>query len=216
MKKLVYLFTLICVMMIGFTSCNSCKNEKQDANDNQKVDSVLVVEDLQKQDAEQMTKEYGKDYRWYETCVTFAEFFDGENATEPVVNSVSNIYQYLTDVDDNSADVHVVLFAHVKDTTAVEVKHGFWVGDCPMTPDMIKVSCIDAYNKMMQANLPKPHSRQCVLRKEVGPKDCNPQYIFGNAKAQVYVDAMTGAVTDKNPVYEGFEGKLKKPLGEWP
>ena len=216
MKKLVYLFTLICVMMIGFTSCNSCKNEKQDANDNQKVDSVLVVEDLQKQDAEQMTKEYGKDYRGYETCVTFAEFFDGENATEPVVNSVSNIYQYLTDVDDHSADVHVVLFAHVKDTTAVEVKHGFWVGDCLMTPDMIKVSCIDAYNKMMQANLPKPHSRQCVLRKEVGPKDCNPQYIFGNAKAQVYVDAMTGAVTDKNPVYEGFEGKLQKPLGEWP
>lgn len=215
MKKLFYLFTLICVMMIGFTSCNSCKNDKQDA-DNQKVDSVLVVEDLQKQDAEQMTKEYAQDYRWYETCITFAEFFDGENATEPVVNSVSNIYQYLTDVDDHSADVHVVLFAHVKDTTAVEVKQGFWVGDNPMTPDMVKVSCVDAYNKMMQANLPKPHSRQCVLRKELGPKDCNPQYIFGNVKAQVYVDAVTGAVTDKNPVYEGFEGKLQKPLGEWP
>ena len=212
MKKL-FLFALLCAMFIGVTSCNSCKKDNQEPT---KVDSVLVVEDLLKQDAEQMTKEYAKDYRWYETCITFAEFFDGENATEPVVNSVSNIYQYLTDVDDHSADVHVVLFAHVKDTTAVEVKQGFWVGDNPMTPDMVKVSCVEAYNKMMQANLPKPHSRQCVLRKELGPKDCNPQYIFGNVKAQIYVDAVTGNVTDKNPVYEGFEDKLQKPLGEWP
>lgn len=212
MKKLM-LFALVCAVVMGFTSCD--KNKKEAVN-NQKVESELIVEDCQKLDADQMTKEFSDNYRWYETCIVNAEFFDGEKAEEPVVTGVSNIFQYLTNVDEHSADVQVVLFAHVKDTTSVEVKQGFWVGDCLMTRDMIKLTYVEAYNKMMATNLPKPHSRQCVLRKEVGPKDCNPQYIFGNAKAQIYVDAMTGNVSDKNPVYEGFEGKLQKPLGEWP
>jgi hypothetical protein len=51
-----------------------------------------------------------------------------------------------------------------------------------------------------------------VLRKEVAPLDCNPQYIFGNKRAQLYVDAVTGEVKDYNPAYKGFT----MPLGEWP
>lgn len=212
MKKLV-LFALVCASVMGFTSCD--KNKKN-AEENQKNDSALVVEDLVKADMDQMTKEFSDNYRWYETCIVNGEYFDGENANEPAVTGVSNIFQYLTNVDEHSADVRVVLFAHEKDTTVVEVKHDFWIGDEPMTKDIVKLTYVEAYNKMMATNLPKPHSKQCVLRKELGPKDCNPQYIFGNVKAQIYVDAVTGNVTDKNPVYEGFEGKLQMPLGEWP
>lgn len=213
MKKFLLMFIMTFALVMGFTSCD--KNKNQAAND-QKVDSVLVVEDLVNADMDQMTKEFSDNYRWYETCVVNAEFFDGENAVEPVVTGVSNVFQYLVNVEEQSADVQVVLFAHVADTATVDVRHGFWVGDLPMTKDMVKINYVDAYNKMMQANCPKPHSRQCVLRKELGPKNCNPQYIFGNQKMQVYVDAVTGNVTDKNPVYEGFEGKLQMPLGEWP
>jgi hypothetical protein len=53
----------------------------------------------------------------------------------------------------------------------------------------------------MAANAPKPHSRQVVLRKEVGPNSINPQYIFGNFQAQLYVDAVTGDVKTKNPAF---------------
>lgn len=212
MKK-TFLFLLVAGLAMAFTSCNSCKKSEQETP---KVDSVLVVEELCKADAEQMNKEFSTDYRWYETCVVNAEFFDGEKAAEPVVVGVSNIYQYLLDVQEHSADVRVVLFAHVKDSTMVDVRQDFWIGDMPMTNDMVKLSYAEAYKKMMGANFTKPHSKQCVLRKEVGPNECNPQYIFGNTEAQLYVDAVTGEVTDKNPVYKGFESKLKKPLGEWP
>jgi hypothetical protein len=85
--------------------------------------------------------------------------------------------------------------------------------DSPLDKEPVKVTFAEALEKLNQVNFPKPHSRYCVLRKEVGPKDANVQYIFGNSHAQLYVDAVTGEVTDHNPV---FGGDLGKPLGEWP
>lgn len=205
MKKLV-LFALICAVFMGITSCD--KTKKSANNLEQKGDTTLVVENLISMDRQAMSLNYAKDYRWYETCITVQDYFDSENASKPIVTGVSNIFQYLVDADEHSADVQVVMYTHVKDSAVTEAKSGFWVGDEPMNDVEIKLTYIDAYNKMMVANMPKPHSRQCVLRKELGPKDVNPQYIFGNVKAQIYVDAVTGAVSDHNPVYEGFEGKL--------
>lgn len=213
MKKLV-LFAFLCALFIGVTSCNSCK--KDDAKVASNVDTTLVVENVISTDREAMTLNYANDYRWYETCIVAQDYFDSENASEVVVTGVSNIFQYLVNATENSADVQVVMYTHVKDSTVTEVKSGFWVGDEPMNDKQIKLTYVEAYNKMMATNMPKPHSRQCVLRKELGPNDCNPQYIFGNVRAQVYVDAVTGEVSDKNPVYKGFESKLKMPLGEWP
>ena len=53
-----------------------------------------------------------------------------------------------------------------------------------------------------------------VLRKQVGPVDANPQWIFGNLHSQIYVDAVTGAVSKDNPAFDGLN--LGTPLGEWP
>ena len=210
MKKLL-LFALVCAMFMGVTSCNSCK--KNETNVEAKVDTTLVVENIISTDREAMTLQYDSAYRWYETCITVKDFFDSDSVGEPVVMGVSNIFQYVVDQDSTSADIEVVLFTHVKDTCVVEARPGFWVGDMILNNEEIKLTFADAYNKMMQANCVKPHSRQCVLRKELGPKDANPQYIFGNVQRQVYVDAVTGNVTDKNPV---FPKTFKMPLGEWP
>lgn len=211
MKKLV-LFAFLCALFIGVTSCNSCK--KDDAKVTSNVDTTLVVENVISTDREAMTLNYGSDYRWYETCIVMKDFFDEEGAAEPVVMGVSNIFQYIVEKDKDCYDTQVVMYAHVKDTCVVEVKQGFWVGDMILNNEEIKVTFAEAYDKMMQANCPKPHSKQCVLRKELGPTTgVNPQYIFGNVKAQVYVDAVTGDVTDKNPVYPTT---FKMPLGEWP
>lgn len=200
--------------VVCFQSCQCSSDTQEKSNaDALKSDSTLVVENTISMDRQQMFLEYANDYRWYETCIVVKDFYDEEGAASPTVVGVSNIFQYLTDVDEKSADVHVVLFAHVPDTATVEVKHGFWVGDQPLNNEQIKVTFKDAYDKMMAANYPKPHSRQVVLRKEIGSKDANPQYIFGNSKAQLYVDAVTGAVTDKNPA---FDENLTMPLGEWP
>lgn len=83
-----------------------------------------------------------------------------------------------------------------------------------MNDELIKLTYKDAFDRVMATNCPKPHSQHVVLRKELGPKVANPQYIFGNSSAQLYVDAVTGEVRDTNPVFEGLN--LGTPLGEWP
>ena len=216
MKKI--LFMLVAVLCMGLVSCNSCKSEKADnaTKDSTEAvvnsDSALVLENIISMDRQDMYTNYKQDYRWYESCVVLKDFMDDENC-DGTIAGVSNVFQYMDNVDEKSADVYVVLYTHTPDTTSVEVKHAFWVEDMPMNDDAIKVTFKEAFDKMMQANCPKPHSRNCVLRKEVGPNTINPQYIFGNSQAQIYVDAVTGAVTDKNPA---FPTELKMPLGEWP
>lgn len=203
MKKFMLLMAIVCGM--AFVSCTGYADKKvvgndSITNDSTVVDSVNYVENAIAMDKENMYLTYGKDYKWFETCIVLNEYLDSENTNDSVIG-ISNIFQVLEQKDSKSFDVHVIMYTHVGDSTQVDVKHDFWIEDMPMNNDSIKVSFKEAYAKMMAANLPKPHSRQCVLRKEVGPKDCNPQYIFGNSEAQIYVDAVTGNVTDVNPAF---------------
>lgn len=215
MKKTILFSLLICLVMC-FTACDKNKNTvPNDAKTDttQVVDgqtAELNVENLVNLDKQYMFNTYGKDYRWYETCIVLRDFMDEEN--DGTITGVSNIFQVVFE-KGNGADVNVVMITHVGDSTQVDVKRGFWVEDYPMNDEAIKVSFKEAYDKVMAVNYPKPHSRHIVLRKEVGPIDANPQYIFGNSQAQLYVDAGTGNVVDKNPV---FPANLNMPLGEWP
>lgn len=200
---------IVCSM--AFVSCTGYADKKvvgndSITNDSTVVDSVNYVENAIAMDKENMDLTYGKDYKWFETCIVLNEYMDSENANDSVVG-ISNIFQVVEQKSSKSFDVHVIMYTHVGDSTQVDVKEGFWIEDFPM--DSIKVTFKEAYAKLMAANLPKPHSRQCVLRKEIGPKECNPQYIFGNSEAQVYVDAITGEVTDMNPA---FSTKLNRSI----
>ena len=201
---------------LSFISCSKCKNDAKDAEKQDTtavVDSTagMVVERVTATDREYMFTNYGGDYRWFESCIVLKNFLDEENDGE--ITGISNVFQVVEE-KEKGADTFVILAAHVADSTAYEVKHGFWVEDYPMNDEDIKVTFAQAFEKLNQVNLPKPHSKQCVLRKQVGPKACNPQYIFGNVKAQIYVDAITGDVTDVNPAFGDI--KLETPLGEWP
>ena len=196
MKKLIFAFSFVaCLFMM------SCSCEKNKAvNDTETTDSAaLVVENVTGMDRQKMFQDYGKDYRWFETCIVLKDYLDSEE-TDGTVAGISNIFQVIVE-KDNGADVRVVMFTHVGDSTQVDVANSFWVEDFPMNEDAIKLTFKDAYDKVMATNAPKPHSRQVVLRKEVGPNSINPQYIFGNSQAQLYVDAVTGDVKTKNPAF---------------
>lgn len=197
MKKLIFcLSVLACLFMM------SCSCEKNKPVDNQVVegDSIgLNVENVTGMDRQKMFQDFGKDYRWFETCIVLKDYLDSEEC-DGTVTGISNIFQ-IVEEKDKSSDVHVVMFTHVGDSTQVDVVDSFWVEDFPMNEDAIKLTFKDAYDRVMAANAPKPHSRQVVLRKEVGPNSINPQYIFGNQTAQLYVDAVTGDVKTKNPAF---------------
>lgn len=213
MKRKV-IFGLMAIVALMTASCTSC-DKKQDKNqDNTEVkEAKLNASHATATDREYMYLTYGSDYRWFEQCVLLKDFLDEEN--DGTIAGISNVFQ-IVEGDEQAFDVHVILISHAangKDT--VEVKEGFWVEDYPLNDEAIVLSFEQAYERVMQSNYPKPHSRHCVLRKEVGPVDANPQYIFGNSHAQLYVDAITGEVADEDPAFKG-SGDFGKPLGEWP
>ena len=207
-----------------------CKCQKQTVGEQPQEVANLNVEHIIATDRQNMYLNYQKDYRWFETGITLNKFMDAED-TDATVESIYNVFQTVVERGEGF-DTEVVCMAHKGEVHGTEVKGAFWVGDCLLNEAEIKLTFEQAYDRLMQANLPKPHSRQCVLRKELGPKDANAQYIFGNVKDHVYVDAVTGDVKTENPVYEGFEEDAKKlgyafpwlkpkgylgnPLGEWP
>lgn len=202
--------SIISALVITACKCNS---------DNQQVaepvveDVTLVVENTVSMDKEAMFLNYSTDYRWYETCIVMQDYLDEE--TDGTIAGVSNVFQVVRNREDNSYDTEVVLFAHTRNTNSEEVKIGLWVGDFPLNNEEINLTFAEAFEKVMETNYPKPHSRNCVLRREVGPTpNVAPQYIFGNQRYQIYVDAKTGNVTDSNPAFGGLN--LGTPLGEWP
>lgn len=204
-------------LTFGLTSCNSCSGDTPE-NENNVAEVmkpvVLDVENVISTDRQTMFLMAGGDnVRWYETTIVLSEPLSAPDCTNDV-KEIVNTFQKIVKSGDGY-DTMVYQLKHCKDGTyEIDSVAGWWAEDSPLNDEPIKLSFNDAFNQVMKANIVKPQSRYCVLRKEVGPKDCNPQYIFGNTKSQVYVDAVTGNVKGKNPVFEGIE--LAQPLGEWP
>lgn len=192
MKKILGIFMMaICLM---FASCNSCQRSEKDAM-TYNVTGVDVEEAIML-DNEVMTARFGEDYRWLESQIDATNWMDETDTFD--VKGVANIFAAL--IDSNTMMVYMYL--HTQDTFVCDSTQGLWVGDEPMNefnPMLVNFAC--AYNKMMEANIVKPHSRHCVLRKEVGPIEKEPLYIFGNQDAQVYVSTKDGSVTATNPVF---------------
>lgn len=209
MKKIL-IFSLLAFLVSGMISCSSCNKNKE--KENTEVVTDLNAENCISADIEKMFLTHGKDYRWFETCMRLKSYLDEDN--DGTLEELVNVFQVIID-SESGYDTKVYKFQHFSDgVIAQDSTIGFWVEDFPLETEAIKITYKEAFDKLMATNLPKPHSRYCTLRKQVGPKPCNPQYIFGNTKSQIYVDAVNGNVTDKNPAFEG--GGFKMPLGEWP
>ena len=215
MKKLsLFMIGLLFAFALGFSSCNGCKNKEADVVVVE--DSALNVENLISMDRQAMYNKVGDDYRWYETCMKLNNFLDEEN--DGSLAEVVNVFQAVID-RGQGYDTKVYKFQHFADGTCFEDSViGFWIEDFPMNEEAIQVTYDEAYDNLMAVNIPKPHSRYVTLRKQVGPVDANPQYIFGNLHETVFVDAVTGEVFDYNPAFgKPEDGKgFKMPLCEWP
>lgn len=212
MKKLFVILASV-LLMLGVSSCNSCtKQSSTPTLATVEVADSMYVEHTVAVDRQAMfAKGVDDNYRWYETNIRLVNFLDDEyDGIEEVVN----VFQTVENMDEHSFDTVVYKFQHTAEGTVEGFTHGFWVEDYPLNNEQIVVTFAQALEKVNEVNLPKPHSRYVVLRKEVGPVDANPQWIFGNSRAQLYVDAVTGEVSEENPAFRGLN--LGTPLGEWP
>lgn len=184
MKKFL-MFMMAAVLLLGATSCTSCKREKQ-------TDETMVEKTI-KTDYAYMTANH-EDFVWYEAQIVTNEWFDESNTV--TVASVTNVFQYIEE-----GQPHVVMLKHYDGKCDITITEDFWIEDCAMKPLDITVPFNDAYEIMMKSNYPKPHSQKCAIRKSVGPYDSNAQYTFGNIESTLYVDAKTGDVSLYDPAF---------------
>lgn len=180
-----------------------------------KNDDVIPVaeftfENVVSADKEFMSLNYGKGYVWYESTIVLANFLDEENDGE--IATITDVFEVVTPQQDGY-DTNVVFATHSKDASDVVAEHGVWFGDFVLFEGEIQLTFQEAFQRFAESNYPKPHSQYCVLRKEVGPNVSNPQYIFGNSTYCIYVDAVTGDVSDVSPAYNGTD--IEKPVTIW-
>lgn len=201
---------------MSFMSCTGCNSSKEDIKlqDSVVATAVLDVEHSIALDRQTMYVNYKDNYRWYETEILLPEFMDSDSATsnpEMVVNILQSIVE-----KGNGADVWVHKFQHFKDGSIIHDSiQGFWIENYALNDEVIKLNYKEAWDRMMQANFPKPHSRHVTLRNPIGPVAVNTQYIFGNIQEQIWIDAVTGDTKNSNPAFPKEKG-FKMPLGEWP
>lgn len=213
MKK-VFILLMAISLMFSFNSCDWFNKNK----DNEKKE--IIVENVVKADRDYMTENYGNTYVWYETQIFLNDYLDEE--CDGSFSEIVDVFQVITTIDSAKFDTKVIKMYHVADSSYIEEIEGFWVEDMNMNDEIISVTYKQAFQLINEVNFPKPHSKNCVLRKEVGPIETNPQYIFGNIESQLYVDALTGDVTDESPSFcdEVIENDsiedVNTPLGEWP
>lgn len=187
MRKLLFLCLLVLISGVLMTSCKGKKN----------VSVITNVEAIISADREAMYLTQGDNYYWFETTALFKNFFDED--ADGTVTKVVSVFEVANEVD-SLTEFKVFTFTHENGKTSIEENEGPWVEDCVLNDEEIKLTFQEAFDKMMAADIVKPHSQFCVLRKPVGPVEVNTQYIFGNADGAIFVDAVTGDVTDSDPL----------------
>lgn len=199
MKKF-FLFIAMCVLALVHTSCVTTVSLR-----------ILVPEDLIASDQQYMKKHYSTDYRWYESSAVLFNYLDSENCGGTIVE-LTNIFMIRSDKD--SYDTNIIMFKHTLEGDEIQILPSHWVEeDVFIIPEKVRTTFKKATLQAKNAS-PKLHTKHVVLRKQLGPRDTNPQYIFGNNHGLVFVDASSGYMRYDSPAFEntGFITWL----GEWP
>lgn len=144
-------------------------------------------------------------YQWRNSLVILNDTVTQENIDDLHVVSVRDVFFYW----DNQRGPQVQYITdHVKDGQQIPYPiTDVWIEDTDMSDAPIKLSAEDALMKLKEYNattngiLPK----DCdfiILRLSVGPKDCNPQWVFGDVFNVLFIDAVTGEVRDYDPAFK--------------
>lgn len=171
----------------------------------------ISFEDCVKSDLEWMDKRYGSNYRWYECGIKMKSYLDEDN--DGAIEDLTNVFMIRSD-SGKSYDTNVILLHHGKEGFGIYNLESKWVEeDVPMYREQINVIYKESLIKAKSVKL-IPHTKHVVLRKQLGPINENPQYIYGNNHGLLFVDATTGYVSHESPAFEGTG--FVTWLGEWP
>lgn len=210
MKKTIFFSLLLAIVgMIGMNSCNGCsKNEKKapakECVKNFTADYDGVLPDLSEgaehiiavQRQEMFSLLGGGNYVWYETKFSFADSLKDESLNDDALVEVTSVFQTF------HPELCYMITTNVSKGTLIPAPTpGLWIEDCDLSGAEIKLNIKDVIEQLKTWNGVLPPAKSIILRKPVGPQDCNAQYVVGNPYEVIFVDAVSGDITDWNPAF---------------
>lgn len=213
MKKVIYFMALL-LTCAAFTGCSFCQSDKgkQDSKD---YDGVVVdfnkgVEHIQAQHRQMMYGiAKGKKYAWYESKVMFRDSLKADNLDDVHVVDVTDVFQMfdpaLCQTISTNIEKGTIIPAPIPD---------LWIEDVDMSELPLKITAGDVIEKLKAWDGIIPPAQGMTLRCPLGPRRCNAQWVIGNIKDVIFIDAVTGDITDWCPAFP--DPRVDGPLGEWP
>lgn len=217
MKRFLLFGLLLAIVGIMATGCSSCQSENKQQDqaigagyDGVKQDFTAGIDHIVALHKQTMFSLYeGEQYAWYETRVLFNDSLKVENADSLKVVDVTDIFQLFDPARCQYISTNVD-----KGTIIPKPIPDIWIEDCDMSKAEIKLWPEDVIGKLKAWDGIIPPAVGMTLRMPLGPRRCNAQWVIGNIMQVIFVDAVTGDITNWCPAFPipGDNG----PLGEWP
>lgn len=224
MKKIVFLSMMLMLftsMLVGCSSCDS-KNQGQE----QQKEAVINASDydgvvaditagvnhivaMHRQTMNRMID--GKQYEWRNMKVIFNDTIKAENIDELKIVDVTDVFFYW---NDEGPHVQYISTNVEKGTIIPPPIIDVWIEDDELDNCEIKLWPEDVLKRLKEWNGVIPESRCMVLRMPVGPRNCNAQWVIGGIGDPIFIDAVTGEITNWCPAFP--IPNVNGPLGEWP
>ena len=217
MKKSIILSLLLAIVSIMATGCTSCQSEntKQETvyhdYDGVVQDFTAGVSHIQALHRQKMyniiqfMKEQGHEialnnYQWRNSLVILNDTVTAENIDDLHIVSIRDVFYYWS--NKFGPQVQYITDHVVYGTQIPYPISDVWIEDRDMSNAPIKLSAEEALTRLKEWNgiLPKD-CNFIILRLPVGPKDCNPQWTFGDVGDVLFIDAVTGEIRTWNPAF---------------
>ncbi len=208
MKKSLILCLLLAIVSIMATGCSSCQseNKKQEIAyhdyDGIVQDFTAGVSHIQALHRQTMFSLIGgKDFQWRNSRVMLNDTVTMENIDDLHIVSVNDVFFYW---DSEKGPMVQYINSHVKNGVQIPFPiNDVWIEDADMSKKPIKISAEDALKRLKEWNGVLPQGCSFLtLRYPVGPKECNVQWVFGDVKDALFIDAVTGEVRDYDPAFK--------------
>ena len=178
----------------------------------------------------QFMKEQGHEialnnYQWRNSLVILNDTVTAENIDDLHIVSIRDVFYYWS--NKFGPQVQYITDHVVYGTQIPYPISDVWIEDKDMSNAPIKLSAEDALMRLKEYNAAikreqsgagsssaereqggaKPNGilpKDCnfiILRLPVGPKDCNPQWVFGDVDDVLFIDAVTGEIRDYDPAF---------------
>lgn len=141
-------------------------------------------------------------YEWRNSRVILNDTVTFENIDDLHIVAVNDVFYYWINNGNRKGPWVQYVNDHVELGSQTQNPiHDVWIEDGDLSDKPIKIDAVQALMKLKEWNGTLPKSNFICLRLPIGPKACNAQWVFGDKYDVLFIDAVTGAITDWNPAF---------------